>query len=52
MTFLVRTGYGAQCATDGTVNPDRIVDDLWEAALVIQDVLAAERRVGLYATRG
>jgi D-glycero-D-manno-heptose 1,7-bisphosphate phosphatase len=51
-TFLVRTGYGAQFATDGTVNPDRIVDDLWEAALVIQDVLAAERRVGLYATRG
>jgi D-glycero-D-manno-heptose 1,7-bisphosphate phosphatase len=51
-TFLVRTGYGAQFTTDGTVNPDYIVDDLWEAALVIQELLAAERRVELYATRG
>jgi phosphoglycolate phosphatase-like HAD superfamily hydrolase len=43
-TFLVHTGYGAQFATDATVNPDYVVDDLWEAALVIQDLLAAERR--------
>ena len=50
-TFLVRTGYGAQFANDKTVNPDYVVDDLWEAALVIQDLLAAKRRVGLYATR-
>jgi D-glycero-D-manno-heptose 1,7-bisphosphate phosphatase len=50
-TFLVRTGYGAQFAIDGAVNPDYVVDDLWGAALVIQDLLAAERRVGLYATR-
>jgi histidinol-phosphate phosphatase family protein len=51
-TFLVRTGYGAQFVAEGTVNPDYVVDDLCEAALVIQDLLAAERRVGLYATRG
>jgi D-glycero-D-manno-heptose 1,7-bisphosphate phosphatase len=38
-TFLVRTGYGTQVASDMTVNPDYIVEDLWAASQVIHHVL-------------
>jgi D-glycero-D-manno-heptose 1,7-bisphosphate phosphatase len=38
-TFLVRTGYGAQVATDPTVSPDYVVDGVWEAAQVIARLL-------------
>lgn len=34
-TLLVRTGYGAEFAKSNQINPDYIVDDLWEAAQVI-----------------
>lgn len=43
-TFLVCTGYGAQVAADMTVTPNYEADDLWEAAQVIQRLLAAEER--------
>jgi len=44
-TFLVRSGYGAQVATEATVNPDYIVDGIWEAALVIEDLLSSDERI-------
>jgi len=42
--FLVRTGYGAQVATEGIVTPDYVVDDLKEAARVIGRLAAEEQR--------
>jgi D-glycero-D-manno-heptose 1,7-bisphosphate phosphatase len=50
-TFLVRTGYGAQIATQATVNPDYIVDGIWEAALVIEDLLSSDERIRRDAAR-
>jgi D-glycero-D-manno-heptose 1,7-bisphosphate phosphatase len=41
-TLLVRTGYGAQVAIDGTVSPEYIVNDLWDATRVIERLLARE----------
>jgi len=38
-TFLVRTGYGVQMAMDPLLKPDYTVDDLWEAAQIIQHLL-------------
>jgi D-glycero-D-manno-heptose 1,7-bisphosphate phosphatase len=43
-TFLVRTGYGNQVAAQALVTPDYIVDDLNEAANVIERLLAADER--------
>jgi D-glycero-D-manno-heptose 1,7-bisphosphate phosphatase len=43
-TFLVRTGYGEQVAIQGTVNPDYTVDDLWEAARVIEQLQTVDKR--------
>jgi D-glycero-D-manno-heptose 1,7-bisphosphate phosphatase len=42
-TFLVRTGYGAQQATDASVQPDYIVDDLLHAARVIGELIGSTR---------
>ena len=39
VTFLVRTGYGAQSAADGPAVPDHIVRDLAEAAEAIAALL-------------
>ncbi|MCU0541877.1 MAG: HAD family hydrolase [Oscillatoriaceae cyanobacterium Prado104] len=39
-TVLVRTGYGAEVAAQKTVNPDFVVENLWEAALAIQGKIA------------
>lgn len=45
-TFLVRTGYGAEVAQGRRAAPDYIVDDLSEAARIIQGLLSgAERRM-------
>ena len=41
-TFLVRTGYGAEASENGEVQPDYIVDDLVEAAGIIEDRLYLE----------
>lgn len=41
-TLLVRSGYGAQVAIDGTASPEYIVNDLWGATLVIERLLARE----------
>lgn len=41
-TLLVRTGYGSQVAAAGTVSPDYVVDNLLEAAEVIEDLLGEE----------
>lgn len=38
-TLLVRTGYGAEFAASGVIAPDGVVDDLTEAALVIEQRL-------------
>lgn len=43
-TCLVRTGYGAEVATDATVNPDYIVDGVWEAAQVIARLLVGDKK--------
>jgi D-glycero-D-manno-heptose 1,7-bisphosphate phosphatase len=51
MTFLVRTGYGSQVATEATVNPDYIVDDIWKASLVIEDLLSIDERIRKDASR-
>jgi len=40
-TFLVRTGYGAQTAAEGLVRPDYVVDDVREAAAVVERLLAS-----------
>jgi histidinol-phosphate phosphatase family protein len=37
-TFLVRTGYGAQVASAGSVNADYVVEDVREAARVIREM--------------
>ncbi len=39
-TMLVRTGYGAQVAAEGRTAPDHTVDDVLEAARVIERLLA------------
>jgi D-glycero-D-manno-heptose 1,7-bisphosphate phosphatase len=41
-TFLVRTGYGAQVVSDPMITPDYVVDDLWAAAQIIQQVLETQ----------
>ncbi len=43
-TFLVRTGYGFQFARDGTVKSNYVVDNLLEAATVIEKQLTLEKR--------
>lgn len=43
-TFLVRTGYGKELATDPRVKPYYIVDDLYEASLVIQELVGMNER--------
>jgi histidinol-phosphate phosphatase family protein len=43
-TILVRTGYGAQVAKEGTATPDYTVNGLVEAADVIQRVMREEQR--------
>ena len=51
-TFLVRTGYGAQVAAETTVPPDYVVDDVCDAAQVIERLLATDEKTGADATRG
>jgi phosphoheptose isomerase len=46
-TFLVRTGYGAQVAKEGTATPDYTVNGLTEAAEIVQHILTAGEGVGL-----
>jgi phosphoglycolate phosphatase-like HAD superfamily hydrolase len=43
-TFLVRTGYGAEVATNASVCPDYVVDGVWEVAPVIERLLAGDER--------
>ena len=40
-TILVHTGYGARTEAGGTVEPDRVADDLLEAAQMVADFPAA-----------
>lgn len=49
-TFLVRTGYGAQMASEVTIAPDYVVDDVWDAAQVIKRLLVTNQRRGADAT--
>lgn len=42
VTFLVRTGYGAQAATDPSAAPDHVVADLVEAVEKIAELLEAQ----------
>ena len=41
-TILVRTGYGAEVAAEGTTQADYVVEDLLEAARLIQRLVMAE----------
>jgi len=50
-TFLVRTGYGASVAAGGDVDADFIVEDLREAARVIEGLLASGGPVGTVGQR-
>lgn len=43
-TFLVRTGYGAQVADEGTANPDYTVEGLAEVAQIIQQIIGADEK--------
>jgi len=42
-TLLVRTGYGAQVATNSSIEPDYIVDDLRAAVQTIRRLSPIER---------
>lgn len=44
-TLLVRTGYGAEVAASGAIAPDYVVDDLWEAAQLIEQLVTVDRGV-------
>lgn len=44
-TFLVRTGYGASVAAANQTNPNYIVDNLLQAAQVIESILNKRRTV-------
>ena len=48
-TLLVRTGYGARLADEGKASADYVVDDLTEAARVVERLLAAEERTARHA---
>ena len=50
-TFLVRTGYGAEVAARGDVDVDFVVDDLREAARVIEGLLSSGGPVGTVGQR-
>lgn len=50
-TFLVRTGYGKQYSIEADLGQDFIVDDLKEAAAVIEGILVRERNRIKYETR-
>ncbi len=41
-TFLVRTGYGARVEAEGAVAADYVVDDVREAAQIIQGILSID----------
>jgi len=43
-TFLVRSGYGAELVAKGSANPDYLVQDLLDAAQVIEHLLATPER--------
>jgi D-glycero-D-manno-heptose 1,7-bisphosphate phosphatase len=49
-TVLVRTGYGLQLASPMNIHPDHIVDDLWQAALVIERTVHWQQRFTAGAT--
>ncbi|MFB2936493.1 D-glycero-beta-D-manno-heptose 1,7-bisphosphate 7-phosphatase [Aerosakkonemataceae cyanobacterium BLCC-F154] len=51
-TFLVKTGYGAAIAAEGTVTPDYIVDDLEEAANKIEFLIFQSQRIITDAAKG
>jgi len=50
-TFLVRTGYGSKFARDGIVNCNYVVDNLLEAATIIEEKLTLEKRKMVDAPR-
>lgn len=51
-TFLVRTGYGVQVASDNTNSPDYVVDDVLGAAQVIGSLLGANVKARIDGTEG
>jgi D-glycero-D-manno-heptose 1,7-bisphosphate phosphatase len=50
-TLLVRTGYGARLDAEGKAGADYVVDDLTEAARVVEGLLAADERTATDASR-
>ena len=50
-TLLVRTGYGAQVADSGDVAPDYVVEDLREAARVIEGLVCRNEPIGAVQQR-
>ncbi len=49
-TLLVRTGYGARLDAEGKAGADYVVDDLTEAARVVERLLAADERTATHAS--
>ena len=45
-TFLVRTGYGWRHALDAAVEPDYVVDDLWQAARLMAEEMGRVKDEG------
>lgn len=43
-TILVRTGYGGATEREGTFQPDHVVENLFEAARLIENILAAAQK--------
>ena len=50
-TLLVRTGYGAQVAAENTVVRDYVVDDVQDAAQLIERLLTADEGMKVHATK-
>jgi len=46
-TILVRTGHGERTVTEGRARPDHVVDDLLEAAHVIESCVEREREAAV-----
>jgi D-glycero-D-manno-heptose 1,7-bisphosphate phosphatase len=50
-TLLVRTGYGDRVAAENKATPDYVVENVWEAALAIREIIERGKRIVLNAAR-
>ena len=50
-TFLVRTGYGSRVVAENQATPDYVVENVWEAALAIREIINRDNRKVFNAAR-